>query len=101
MIVEGFMDYLKAKQFGIKFVGAILGWKITEEQIEKLKNRGVVHIISALDNDEKGKDGTKELKKHFKVTKFQYKKGYKDIGQMDKEVFDQCYQRTKEKVRRK
>lgn len=101
MLVEGFMDYLKAKQFGMKYVGAILGWKITENQIKKLKKQGVKYIISALDNDQCGKDGTKLLKEHFKVQNFKYIKGVKDIGEMTQEQFDKCYTRTKKLFRKK
>lgn len=55
VICEGYMDMLKFKQFGLKNVVAILGWKITAEQIAKLKKAGITHVISALDNDECGK----------------------------------------------
>jgi len=100
MIVEGYMDRLKAIQFGMKYVGAILGWKITEEQIQKLKDAGVEEIISGLDNDECGKKGTRVLRQHFKVTRFQFKKGIKDIGQMDQALFDKCKKKTMEKRRK-
>ena len=101
MIVEGYMDWLKCRQFGIRYAGAILGWKITAEQIKKLKDQGVKHIISGLDNDKYGKQGTEELRKHFDVTPFSFFKGIKDIGQMNQSQFDKCYKRTKEKYKKK
>lgn len=97
-VVEGYMDYLKMKQNGAKYVAAILGWKITEQQIKKLKQNGVKTIISALDNDICGKKGTKELGKHFKVIKLPYPKHVKDPGDMNKKVFDSIINKIKKEV---
>lgn len=87
MIVEGYLDYLKAIQFGQKKVVALLGWKITENQVKKLKAEGVKIVISALDNDKCGKDGTEYLKTFFEVVKFPYPNGIKDMGDMSKKAF--------------
>lgn len=87
VVVEGYMDMLKMKMFGIKNVCAILGWKMSEDQIKKLKQEGVEIVISALDNDECGKKGTKYLSKFFKVIRWQYEKGCKDAGEMDRKSF--------------
>ena len=93
-IVEGYMDMLKLKQFGVKDVSAILGWKISDIQVQKLKDAGVTHVISALDNDECGKKGSEYLKNFFKVTRFKYLKGVKDPGEMTKEQFTKMNNRT-------
>lgn len=93
-IVEGYMDRLKLLSFGIKNVVAILGWKITAEQIQKLNKQGFTHIISALDNDTCGKKGTEYLKSYFEVTRFEYLKRIKDPGEMTKELFDKMSTRT-------
>ena len=93
-VVEGYMDWLKFIQFGEENVVAILGWKMSHEQIQKLKDKGVTKIISALDNDDCGKKGTEFLKKHFEVTRFTYLKGIKDPGEMTQESFDKMYKRT-------
>jgi DNA primase len=95
VLVEGYMDRLKFIQFGAKNVGAILGWKVTEQQITKLKEQGVEYVISALDNDKCGNEGTKYLKKFFKVIRFQYPDGVKDPGEMDKATFDIANSKTK------
>lgn len=99
IVVEGYMDRLKfvqcLKELGCKEdVVAILGWKMSNEQILKLKEAGVRCIISALDNDECGRKGTKYLETKFEVVRFQYLKGVKDIGEMSLEVFEKCYNRT-------
>ena len=96
IVVEGFMDRLRFIEMGIEpdNVVAILGWKMSDQQEKKLKNAGVTHVISALDNDQAGKKGTKYLKTIFKVTRFQYIKGIKDPGEMSDEVFNKCYRRT-------
>ena len=94
VLVEGYMDWLKMKQFGVKKVAAILGWKITEAQILKLKEQGVERIISALDDDKCGKLGTKHLEKFFKVRRFKFPKGASDPGDMTAEQFAEAKNKT-------
>lgn len=98
-VVEGFMDRLKFLQFGEENVVAILGWKMSQQQIEKLKSKGVTKIISALDNDDCGRKGTKFLEKHFKVVRFAYLKGVKDPGDMNKKLFDKMLRKTMERFK--
>jgi DNA primase len=100
ILVEGFMDYLKVKQFGIVHVGALLGWKATDSQIEKLKAKGVKLIISALDNDKCGHDGSDYLAKYFNIVRFQFPPGIKDPGDMDAETFKRARSETKALRRR-
>lgn len=97
-IVEGYMDRLKFVQFGVNNVVAILGWKITSEQIHKLKAEGIKYVVSVLDNDECGRKGTLYLQQHFKVVRFAYLKGVKDAGEMNEEIFKKCLNRTKQKM---
>jgi len=85
ILVEGFMDKLRTNQLGFENVCAILGWKITSTQLEKLKKAKVAKVICALDNDESGIKGYKYLKllgkKHnFSVERLRYPKGCKDMG---------------------
>lgn len=96
VIVEGYMDRLKFVQCGIEEdnVVAILGWKISDEQCNKLKAKGINKVISALDNDKSGRKGTNYLRTLFKVTRFRYLKGYKDPGEMSKETLYKCYKKT-------
>lgn len=94
VLVEGYMDWLKMRQFGLKRVGAILGWKITDEQIKKLKEQGITTIISGLDADKCGCKGTKYLEKHFKVVRFQFPKGVKDPGDLSQQAFNKAYNKT-------
>lgn len=95
VIVEGYMDYLKMRMFGMHKVVAILGWKITDEQIKKLKDKGIETVISALDNDECGIKGTKYLRKFFKVVRWQYDKSCKDAGDMNEKSFRRMKNKTK------
>lgn len=99
-VVEGYMDRLKFVQFGEENVVAILGWKMSRQQIEKLKSKGVKYVISALDNDKYGRQGTEFLKKHFCVTRFAYLKGIKDPGDMTKELFTKMFNKTMQIFRR-
>lgn len=98
IVVEGYMDRLKFIQNGIEDnVVAILGWKMSQQQEAKLKATGVTKIISALDNDECGRKGTKYLEKIFgasNVTRFKYLKGIKDPGDMEPKAFRKMYNKT-------
>lgn len=99
IVVEGFMDRLRFIEAGIEpdNVVAILGWKMSNEQQNKLKAKGIKYIISALDNDVAGKKGTAYLKTTgFKIVRFNYLKGIKDPGEMNQEQFNKCYRRTME-----
>ena len=100
-VVEGYMDRLKFIQNGEENVVAILGWKMSDQQIQKLKDKGICKVISALDNDTCGKKGTEFLKKHFQVHRFCYLKGIKDPGEMNKDNFDKMYKRTMKKFKEK
>jgi len=100
VLVEGYMDLLKMQQNGLKHVAAVLGWKVTPEQITKLKEAGVEIIISALDNDKCGVDGSNYLTKFFKVIRFQYPTGVKDPGDLNKEAFDEAFEETKKLYKR-
>lgn len=98
-VVEGYMDRLKFVQFGEDNVVAILGWKMSPQQIQKLKYKGITKVISALDNDDCGKRGTKFLQKHFEVTRFTYLKGVKDPGEMTQESFNKMFARTMKQLK--
>lgn len=99
IVVEGYMDRLKFVQFGVDNAVAILGWKMTSKQIEKLHDAGIKIVVSALDNDECGKKGTEFLKQHFEVIRWCYLKGLKDPGDMDERSFRKMFGKTKQKLR--
>jgi DNA primase len=104
VLCEGYMDQLKLKQFGVKYVAAILGWKITRQQIDKLRSRGVKYIISALDTDKPGRKGTDYLANFFEVIPFQFPKGAKDPGDLNEKQFRVANRKTKKlfrEIRRK
>ena len=98
IVVEGYMDRLKFVEHDLdENVVAILGWKMSKQQEDKLKQSGVQFIISALDNDEAGQIGTRYLKTVFGVTnvvEWQYLKGVKDPGEMSKQQFTKMYAKT-------
>lgn len=104
IVVEGFIDMIKMKQ-NLRLLGidedvvAILGWKMSDEQVRKIKDSNIKYIISALDNDECGKKGTEYLKTKFKVVRFCYLKGIKDSGEMDIEQFRKMYSKTMRKIK--
>lgn len=86
LITEGILDMMKAWQFGCRNVVGILGWKISIEQINKLKQITEV-VINGLDNDGRGKEGGEVLKKNFNVINFRYPNGKKDICELNEFEF--------------
>ena len=101
IVVEGYMDRLKLLQLGVRNAVAILGWKMTAEQIAKLKAQGIVNVISALDNDDCGRRGTEWLRKNFdNVVRWRYLKGIKDPGDFEPESFARMYKRTMKEYRK-
>ena len=99
VVVEGYMDRLKFIQCGYTNVVAIFGWRITNEQIQKLRDANIQLVISALDNDECGRNGTKYLRQFFPVVRFQYLKGLKDPGDMDQVKFQKMINKTSAKAK--
>lgn len=98
-VVEGYMDRLKFIQYGVKNVVAILGWKMSKEQEEKLRKSNVKYIVSALDNDECGKKGTEYLRSIFpRVYRFRYLKGIKDVGESNNTQFAKMYKKTMSEI---
>lgn len=90
LVVEGFLDMLKARQNGVKNVVAVLGWKMSDKQKKKLLHRGVKVIVCGLDNDQAGEKGYNYLKslEEFKVVRLKYPEGIKDFGDVNKYIFD-------------
>lgn len=101
VVCEGYMDWLKLKQYGVKNAVAILGWKATSIQIDKLRARGVKTIISALDTDSPGVKGTDYLKNFFDVIRFQFPEDAKDPGDLNKKQFDLAYKKTRALYKKK
>lgn len=100
-ICEGFMDYLSLRTRGhLKNVVAILGWHISDEQVQKLKDKGVTTVVSALDNDNAGNKGTEYLKQFFHVIRFAYPDGIKDAGEMSEQQLKTAIRQTKEVYKR-
>ena len=100
-LCEGFFDYLSLRTRGkIENVCAVLGWHISDRQVEKLKAKGVQLVVSALDSDSAGRKGTEYLKKFFDVIEMPYPMGVKDPGDMTREQFRVARRKVERKVRR-
>lgn len=85
ILVEGYLDKLKGNQLGFKNMAALLGWKISNTQINLLKRAGVTNLLCATDNDEAGNKGYRYLKRvaklhGFTIHRIHYPKGIKDMG---------------------
>lgn len=99
-ICEGYMDYLSLRTRGhVKNVVAILGWHISDEQVQKLKDKGITTVVSALDNDKAGNKGTEYLKQFFKVIRFEYPEGIKDTGEMTEQELRTAIKKTKRRYK--
>jgi len=100
IVVEGYMDMISFIKAGHTNVVAILGWKMSDKQIQKLKDAGIKYIVSALDNDACGRKGTKFIKKYFSVIRFQFPEDVKDPGDMNKEQIQIAVESARRKYRR-
>lgn len=99
-ICEGYFDYLSLKTKGhVKNVVAILGWHISDEQVKKLKDKGITTVVSALDNDKCGIKGTEYLKKFFNVVRFEFPEGVKDTGEMTEQQIKKALKQTGRKLK--
>lgn len=97
ILVEGYMDRLRFIQNGYDNAVAILGWKMSGNQIMKLQESNPGTIISALDNDQCGKDGYKWIRQHFedvRLLAYPSKPMIKDPGDMKEEIMDQSIYKT-------
>jgi DNA primase len=92
-LTEGYMDWLKLRQYGCDNAGAIFGWEITTKQIAKLQKHTNC-IISALDNTKTGEDGTKKLEEYFHVVRFQFPENCKDVGELTRIQFNKAWNDT-------
>lgn len=100
VVVEGYLDCIKAKQLGLKNVVALLGWKITSTQLKKIKRAKIPLILCALDNDECGRKGYRYLKlvanKYgFKVKRICYPSNKKDFGDLNESNCSQIISQIK------
>lgn len=89
MVVEGYLDCLKAIQLGIPNVVALLGWKASRKQLNKIARNHIPYIICALDRDEAGDKGYRYLKEAAKqynipIKRLHYPKTVKDFGDVQK-----------------
>lgn len=98
VIVEGYMDRLKLVQLGVSNAVAILGWKLSPRQIEKLKSEGVQYAVAATDNDEAGRKGAAWIAKNFQSVRWPYLKGLKDPGDFDERSFSRMWKKLQERM---
>lgn len=99
-LCEGFMDYLSIKTRGhVKNVCALLGWHLSDGQLEKLKAQNITTVVSALDNDKCGEKGTELLKRYFKVVRFPYPEDKKDCGEMSEEEIKMAIRAVKRSIK--
>ena len=83
VVTEGLLDRLKLNQTGfVKNAVALLGWHLSEQQAEKLKNAGIKFVVCALDNDDAGSRGFARLEEVFQTFRFRYPPGVKDLGEL-------------------
>lgn len=92
-VTEGILDYLKAFQYGVRNICCLLGCKASSTHIFILK-KYCKEVIAALDNDERGGEGIDYLNKFFKVKRFAYPQGIKDICEMTEKQFVESIKKT-------
>lgn len=89
LIVEGPFDMMKAYQYGFTNVCCLLGWSISELQVMHIKQYAT-EIISGLDNDERGNEGSLKLQEAFSDCPFyrlNFPRTAKDICELEQQEF--------------
>lgn len=88
LIVEGVLDLMKAAQYGYPRVAALLGWRLSEGKLDRLRERGVDRVICALDSDVAGEAGWTLIQKAFPgAQKFEFPAHRKDVGELAQHEF--------------
>ncbi|RZI47172.1 Ti-type conjugative transfer relaxase TraA [Rickettsiales endosymbiont of Peranema trichophorum] len=92
IIVEGFLDALRAKAVGIKNVVSLGRANFTMKQLEVITKLGVEEIKVGLDNDKAGQKGSESAllqlharMPHVRLKELQMPEGIKDLDQLIKE----------------
>lgn len=89
LVVEGWLDLMKAWQYGFHNVCCLFGWSCSPEQAEFIALYAT-ELICGLDNDAKGERGYEKLKTLFPstpMTRMTFPVGTKDICAMDPQYF--------------
>lgn len=95
MVVEGVLDAMMARQHGYSNTCALLGWKCSAAQAEKIQSYATI-VVCATDNDAAGEKGYEALRKVLKVPvlRFAFPVGRKDICDMPKAEFRAALRKT-------
>ena len=98
-LCEGYFDYLSLKSRGhVKNVCAVLGWHLSDGQLEELNNKHITTVVSALDNDHCGEKGTELLKQYFRVIRFPFPEGVKDPGEMTEKQIQRAIKQVRKEL---
>lgn len=95
LVVEGLLDAMMAQQHGFSNTCALLGWKCSAVQAEKIQRHAAV-VVCATDNDAAGEKGYAALCKALNapVVRFAFPPGRKDICEMPKTEFRAALRKT-------
>jgi len=74
VLVEGFFDYLKLYDLGIRNVCPLFGLNFNKFMLKEAKIRGIQGIISMLDNDGAGKSASAKIKNICSASNLVYKR---------------------------
>jgi|SRR5579859_507673 len=89
LIVEGWFDMMMARQNGFRNTACLFGWHCSDTQAEFLRLYAT-EIISGLDNDARGHEGTRRLQTlfpHLPFRRLPFPHDVKDVCEMDPAQF--------------
>lgn len=99
-LCEGYFDYLSLRARGrVKNVCAVLGWHLSDGQLNELRSKNITTVVSALDNDECGEKGTALLQKYFNVIRFPFPDGIKDPGEMSEKQIQKAIRKIRSEIK--
>lgn len=85
LVVEGWLDLMKAAQWGYPRIACLFGWRLNQAKEALLIGFGVDRAVWATDNTDTGRQGWEEARKRFlKAARFGFPADRKDVGELSR-----------------
>lgn len=88
LVVEGWLDLMKAAQWGYPRIACLFGWRLNAAKASCLARFGVDRVIWATDNTRTGVMGWEEARAKFSnAARFTFVEHRKDVGELSRHEF--------------
>ena len=88
LVVEGWLDLMKAAQWGYPRIACLFGWRMNATKRERLRELNVERVVWATDNTDTGRQGWAEAAGRFRqAARFEFIPDRKDVGDLSRHEF--------------